>query len=193
MKREQSGGWLRPSMTTVYILGIYLIMNFVLRFTVDHWWPETAKHINFVIFVYLIYHFLRKPLLALIDSKIADVDELLTSTKTQVEEARTERQDAQAALDGISAEIEELLTRAKDLGEMEREALAEDGEERARNILEQAEVTIQGRECEIRQEIREEFAGRCVEAARARLAEKLTPEVQIALIRARISAVGRHA
>jgi len=191
-KQERSRGFFRRSMTVVYILGAYLIINFVLR-VVDHPYPETMKLVNFAIFVGLIYHFLRKPLLAIIDSKIADVDELLTSTEAQLEEARTEREGALRALDGIDDEIEELLARARGLGEMERDGLIDDGKERSRNIVEQAHVTLEGREREIRQEIRGEMAGRCVDLARSRILEKLTPEIQLALIRARMSAIGRRA
>ena len=192
MKQERSRGFLRRSMTVVYILGAYLIVNLVLR-VADHPYPETMKLVNFVIFVGLIYHFLRKPLFAIIDSKIADVDELLTSTKAQLEEARTEREDAQRAIDGIDDEMEELFGRARGLGETERDGLIDDGKERAGNIVEQAHVTLEGHEREIRQEIREEMAGRCVALARSRILEKLTPEIQLALIRARMSAIGRRA
>ncbi len=191
-KQERSKGFLRRSMTVVYILGAYLIINFVLR-VADHPYPETMKLVNFAIFVGLIYHFLRKPLLAIIDSKIADVDELLTSTKSQLEEARAEREDAQRAIDGVDDEIEQLFARARELGDMERDGLIDDGKERAGNIVAQAHVTLEGREREIRQEIREEMAGRCVDLARSRILEKLTPEIQLALIRARMSAIGRRA
>ncbi len=191
-KQERSRGFFRRSMTVVYILGAYLIVNFILR-VVDHPYSETMKLVNFVIFVGLIYYFLRKPLLAIIDSKIADVDELLTSTKSQLEEARKEREDAQRAIDGVDDEIEQVLARARELGEMERVALIDDGKERAGNIVAQAHVTLEGREREIRQEIREEMAGRCVDVARSRILEKLTPEIQLALIRARISTIGRRA
>jgi len=187
-KQERSKGLLRGSMIVVYIIGAYLIVNFILR-VADHPYPESMKFVNFVVFVGLIYHFLRKPLLAMIDSKIADVDELLTSTKAQLQEAKTERENAQLAIDGIGDEIEELLARMRGLGEIERDRLIDDGKERSHNIVEQAHVTLEGREREIRQEIREEMAGRCVDLARSSIIEKLTPEIQLALIKARMSAI----
>ena len=189
---ERSHGVFKRSMIVVYILGAYLIVNYVLKVS-DHAYSETWKLVNFGLFVGLIYYFLRKPLLAMLDSKIADVDELLNSTKSELEASRKEREAALRAIDGIEDEIEKLLTRARELGEMERDALIADGKERARNIVEQAHVTLEGRELEIRQGIREEMAGRCVDLARSQILKKLTPEIQLALIRARISAIGRRA
>ena len=185
-------GFFKPSMIVLIILCAYLIGNLALRFA-DHPYPETMKLINFGLFVGLIYYFLRKPLLAMLDAKIADVDELLKSTQSDLEASRTERDEARRALDGIDNEIENLLARAKERGELERTTLIDDGKKHGRNIVEQAAITLKGREREIRQEIREEISGRCIDLARSRIQKRLTPEVHLAVIRARISSIRSRA
>ncbi|MBN1593975.1 MAG: ATP synthase F0 subunit B [Candidatus Coatesbacteria bacterium] len=189
---KHSKGFFKRSMIVVYILAAYLIINYAIRLS-EQAYMETWKLANFIIFVGLLYWKLRKPLIGMIDSKIADVDEALQSTEAELQEAKTELADARSTLDGLDAEIESLIARARELGEGERDGLIDDGRERARNIVEQAYVTLQGREREIKQEIREELAERCVQLARSRIAEKLTPELHISLIRSRIPSIRRSA
>ena len=190
-KDRRSRRLLRPSMIVVYILGAYLIVNYVLRVG-GHVYPETMKLVNFGVFVYLIYHFLRKPLLDMIDAKIADVDELLKTTESQLAEARSEHEEAQRLLSGLEADIERIGARSRELGQVEREALIEDGRERAASIISQASVALKGREREIRREIVREVAQRCVDVAGARISQRLTPDLHLALVRSRISAIGRR-
>lgn len=190
-KDRRSRRLLRPSMIVVYILGAYLIVNYVLRVG-GHVYPETMKLVNFGVFVYLIYHFLRKPLLDMIDAKIADVDELLKTTESQLAEARSEHEEAQRLLSGLEADIEKIGVRSRELGQVEREALIEDGRERAASIISQASVALKGREREIRREIVREVAQRCVDVAGAKISQRLTPELHLALVRSRISAIGRR-
>jgi len=190
-KDRRSRRLLRPSMIVVYILGAYLIVNYVLRVG-GHVYPETMKLVNFGVFVYLIYHFLRKPLLDMIDAKIADVDELLKTTESQLAEARSEHEEAQRLLSGLEADIEKIGVRSRELGQVEREALIEDGRERAASIISQASVALKGREREIRREIVREVAQRCVDVAGAKISQRLTPDLHLALVRSRISAIGRR-
>jgi len=190
-KDRRSRRLLRPSMIVVYILGAYLIVNYVLRVG-GHVYPETMKLVNFGVFVYLIYHFLRKPLLDMIDAKIADVDELLKTTESQLAEARSEHEEAQRLLSGLEADIEKIGVRSRELGQVEREALIVDGRERAASIISQASVALKGREREIRREIVREVAQRCVDVAGARISQRLTPDLHLALVRSRISAIGRR-
>ncbi len=182
---------LRPFMVIVCILGAYLIANYAFRAS-GHVYPETMKLVNFGLFVYLIYHFLRKPLVAMIDSKIADACELLKTTKSQLAEAKSDHQEAQRLLSGLEDEVEKLGARAKELGEAERDALIADGKERAGSIINQASVTLEGREREIRRGIFEEVAQRCVDVAGARISQRLTPDLHLALVKSRISAIGRR-
>ena len=190
-KDRRSRRLLRPSMIVVYILGAYLIVNYVLRVG-GHVYPETMKLVNFGVFVYLIYHFLRKPLLDMIDAKIADVDELLKTTESQLAEARSEHEEAQRLLSGLEADIAKIGARSRELGQVEREALIEDGRERAASIISQASVALKGREREIRREIVREVAQRCVDVAGAKISQRLTPDLHLALVRSRISAIGRR-
>ena len=190
-KDRRSRRLLRPSMIVVYILGAYLIVNYVLRVG-GHVYPETMKLVNFGVFVYLIYHFLRKPLLDMIDAKIADVDELLKTTESQLAEARSEHEEAQRLLSGLEADIEKIGVRSRELGQVEREALIVDGRERAASIISQASVALKGREREIRREIVREVAQRCVDVAGAKISQRLTPDLHLALVRSRISAIGRR-
>jgi len=178
-------------MIVVYILGAYLIVNYVLRVG-GHVYPETMKLVNFGVFVYLIYHFLRKPLLDMIDAKIADVDELLKTTESQLAEARSEHEEAQRLLSGLEADIAKIGARSRELGQVEREALIMDGRERAASIISQASVALKGREREIRREIVREVAQRCVDVAGAKISQRLTPDLHLALVRSRISAIGRR-
>ena len=190
-KDRRSRRLLRPSMAIVYILGAYLIVNYALRVS-GHAYPETMKLVNFGLFAYLIYRFLRKPLLAMIDSKVEDACELLKTTEAQLAEAKGDHQEAQRLLSGLDDEAAKLSARAKELGEVERSALIADGKERAGSIIDQASVTLKGREREIRQEVFEEVAQRCVDVAGARISERLTPALHLALARSRILAIGRR-
>lgn len=181
----------RRPMIVVYILALYLVVNFAMRVSAQPY-PETMKLVNFLVFALVIYRLLKKPLLEMIDSKIRDVDELVKRTGSELSAAIVQHKEAQQLIAGLEEEVSGLLTRAKQQGEIEREMIIEDGKRRARNILQQGQVTLEGRQSAINQEMHEQIARRCVEKARAKIASTLSPKMHLAIIRSRISKVGRR-
>lgn len=189
--KKKTGLFAKPWLAPLFILCGYVIVNYVLRVS-SHPWAETLKLVNFAVFAYLLYRVLRKPLVGAIDSKIADVDELLRTTESELAEATAEHERMRSLLDSADAETSRILTKSKQLGIEEQETLVEDGRRRANNVLQQGKITVEGREREVRQTIREEIAKRCVGKARDMIGSKLTPEKQLVLIRSKISRIGRR-
>jgi len=178
-------------MIILYILAAYLLVNFAMR-VAAHPYPETMKLVNFIAFVVVLYRLLKKPLLSAIDKKISDIEELLNETKASLEAAKQKHKEASARLAGADEEVSKLLARARELGQIEKELLIENGEKRAERIVQEAHRTLEGRFREAKLAVQKEIAARCVKRSREKIAQMLNAEMHLALIRSRIASIGER-
>ncbi|MBN2208246.1 MAG: ATP synthase F0 subunit B [Candidatus Coatesbacteria bacterium] len=183
---------LRTPMILAYVLCAYLIVNFIIKVPADPW-AESWRLINFAAFAYLLYRIVRKPLLQAIDSKIKELDELFKHSESALAKVQKDHEKAVKLLGGVDQDGAKIIEKARNQGEAEKEDLIADGARRARSIVEQAKVTLEGMERAMYQKVHEEMVRRCIARARERLDQRLTPEAHLALIRSRIPKVRRVA
>jgi len=181
----------RPSLIVLYVMGAYLLVNFVIRASKNPY-PEAMKLFNFVIFAGLLYFLLRKPLSSIIGAKIAELDRNLRESLSQLEDLRIKHVEASQLVAGMEGEASEIIARVTEQGESERARLIADGTKRAEAIIAQATVALESSERRSRQTVQQEIVRRAIERARLKIRNDLTPAMHLAIIRSRISMVGKR-
>ncbi len=95
------------------------------------WFTVGAQALNFLILVWLLKHFLYKPILAAIDAREKRVAAELADADKKKAEAKTERDDLQAKSDAFDRERAALLTKATNAAKAERQRLLDEAREAA--------------------------------------------------------------
>ncbi len=99
--------------------------------------------IDFIVYVGLLWYFLRKPVAAFVTARreqiMADMDE----AKRMREEAEAQLKDYQSRLDNLEAEIAQLLEDARKAGEDERQKLLVEANKAAQRVRDDAKARLE--------------------------------------------------
>ena len=106
------------------------------------WWTLALQTVNFTVLVWLLHRFLYKPVLRLVETRKAEVQQQYADAKAAVEKANAELAAVEAGRAGIAAEREAALkAAATQTREMIAAARAQ-GEHEAQVLLESARKTL---------------------------------------------------
>lgn len=153
-------------------------------------WKEWLwKIINFGILVFILVKFAGKPLRDFLKQRT----ELIEKTMRDANAARQAAEQALAAIEDKlrlkDKEIEDILDRSRNSAKLEQELLISQGEQMKKRILEQARNSIDYELRLAKEALKAEAAEAAVGLAEKKIKERLTGEVQAALIEKSINLV----
>ena len=133
--------------TAIYCLVIALLLLFanpfvgLIAMTID-WWTLALQTINVLVLVWLLQHFLYRPVLAAVDRRRAAVKQVQAEAEEARQAAQKERDSLAAERAGIEAERDDVLAKAKAVADEERKRIADAGRTEADRAMAQATAAI---------------------------------------------------
>src|ERR1700691_3995140 len=106
------------------------------------WFTVIAQAGNFLILVWLLKHFLYKPVLAAIDAREAKIAATLKEADAKKAEAQVERDNFKTQNDVLEANRAELLRKAADEANAERQRLLDGARQDAAALRSKPEATL---------------------------------------------------
>ncbi len=154
-------------------------------------WKEYMwKIINFLVLVLILFKFGKKPLQNFLKQRSETIAKTLQEAKAAREAAEKALREVEERLRTKDAEIEAILSAAKRSGELERNAIIEEGLKLKEKILEQAKSNIEFELKNAKKVIKAEAVELAMELAEKKLKEKLTIDDQERLLEDSLVKIG---
>lgn len=154
-------------------------------------WKEYMwKIINFLVLVFILFKFGKKPLQNFLKQRSETIAKTLQEAKAAREAAEKALREVEERLRTKDAEIEAILSAAKRSGEQERNAIIEEGSKLKEKILEQAKSNIEFELKNAKKVIKAEAVELAMELAEKKLREKLTKDEQEKLLEDSLVKIG---
>lgn len=128
---------------------------------------------NLALFLWLLWHFIAPPVLGLLEERAKTIGDSLKQAAQQKLEANEMKASLEARIDELRGEMDEIVARAKQDGETERQEILAQAERDRDRLLEQAEAEIKLRVAQAQAELTAYTAQLAAELAR----EKLTASI----------------
>jgi F-type H+-transporting ATPase subunit b len=142
------------------------------------WFTVGAQVINFVILVWLLKHFLYKPILTAIDAREKRIADELASANAKKAEAEKEQADFQAKNKAFDEQRAALLTKATDDAKAERERLLGEARKDADAQRANQESALQNDQRRLGTEITRMASVQVLEVARKALSDLATASLE---------------
>jgi F-type H+-transporting ATPase subunit b len=117
------------------------------------WFTVAAQAINFLILVWLLKRFLYKPVLSAIDAREAKIAAELKDAVAKKAEAQAERDDFRTRTETLERQRTELLSKARDEANAERQRLLGTARREADALRSKLNDTVKGERRELNREI----------------------------------------
>lgn len=154
-------------------------------------WKEYMwKIINFLVLVFILFKFGKKPLQNFLQQRSETIAKTLQEARAAREAAEKALREVEERLRTKDAEIEAILSAAKRSGELERNAIIEEGLKLKEKILEQAKSNIEFELKNAKKVIKAEAVELAMELAEKKLKEKLTIDDQERLLEDSLVKIG---
>ncbi len=150
------------------------------------------RFINFALLIIILFVAIRKS--GLKDSLAGRIDEIkqrLEDLRKEKEEAEAKYQDIEKKLRDFEAKKKEIIEQFQNEGQAEKERIIVEANERAKQIVEQAELTIQQEMQSAKDRLRREVMQLAATQAQEIIAKEMTDEDQDRLISEFIERVGK--
>jgi F-type H+-transporting ATPase subunit b len=150
------------------------------------------RFINFALLIIILFVAIRKS--GLKDSLTGRIDEIkqrLEDLRKEKEEAETKYQDIEKELKDFEAKKKEIIEQFQNEGQAEKERIIAEANERAKQIVEQAELTIQQEMQSAKDGLRKEVMELAAGKAQEIIAKEMTDEDQDRLVSEFIERVGK--
>jgi F-type H+-transporting ATPase subunit b len=118
------------------------------------WFTVIAQILNFLILVWLLKHFLYKPILNAIDAREKKVADELASADEKEAEAQKEKEEFKRKNDEFEQQRNDLLNKAKEEAKAERQRLFEEVRKEASDMKTKQQEALRNEEQHLSQEIR---------------------------------------
>lgn len=151
---------------------------------------EFWKFLNLAIFIAVLVHFLRKPLGEKFKQKRDQIRAEIIRAAREKEEAMARLTAAEARLAGLVSEREAILREAKAEADAEVARLIADAEAEIRKVRLQTENELMRLRQQTRSELRRFTAEESIRRAETKLRQRINPEIDAALIKSGIEAIG---
>ena len=135
------------------------------------WWTLGLQVVNFVILVWLLHHFLYRPVLGVIDARKEDVEETMREADQREQELERERDELEEARDRIEEERRERLAEAREQAHDERDDLLEEAEREADQLKREARQALEREREEATDQLEDRAAGLAVDLSARMLRE----------------------
>jgi len=150
-----------------------------------------GKAVNFLILFGGLAFVLRKPVVAMLAKRSADVQETLRLADASTADAAAKRAESEARLSGLEDEIRRMMGTAEAVAQREKERIAGLAAEEAQRLRRFTEQAIDEQVRSGLRELRAHAAEMATALARERIRKKLTPKDQAALIDRSIERLSR--
>ncbi len=140
------------------------------------------KAINFVLLVYLLNRFARKPIANMLSASAENTKKATEEAKAELEEAKTKLADYQSKLANLEKELEERRSNALAAIETEKQQLLADAESQVKNLEEQAQARIEQDIIKAKADIREFLVNESVKLAEETISKEIGSKEQKALL-----------
>ncbi len=150
------------------------------------------RFINFALLVIILFVAIRKS--GLKDSLAGRIDEIkqrLEDLRKEKEEAESRHQDIEKKLRDFEAKKKEIIEQFQNEGQAEKERIIAEANERAKQIVEQAELTIQQEMQSAKDRLKRDVMELAATQAQEIIAKEMTDEDQDRLVSEFIERVGK--
>ena len=150
------------------------------------------RFINFALLVIILFIVLRKvPIKEYFSSRIEGIKKELEDLKKQREAAERKARDLESKLKAFEGERKEILEQYKADGLAEKERILAEARERAKQILQQAEVSIQYEMQTAKEKLKQEVVALAAQRAEEIIAREMTDKDQDRLVNEFIEKLGK--
>jgi F-type H+-transporting ATPase subunit b len=155
-------------------------------------WDLLYRWINFALLVIILVVVLRKvPIKEYFVSRIEGIKKELEDLKKQREAAEGKARDLESKLKAFEGERKEILAQYRADGLAEKERILAEARDRAKQILEQAEVSIQYEMQTAKEKLKEEVVALAAQRAEEIVAREMTDKDQDRLVNEFIEKLGK--
>jgi len=150
------------------------------------------RFINFALLVIILFIVLRKvPLKEYFSSRIEGIKKELEDLKKQREAAERKAQELESKLKAFEGERKEILAQYRADGLAEKERVLAEARDRAKQILEQAEMSIQFEMQSAKEKLKQEVVALAAQRAEEIIAREMTDKDQDRLVDEFIEKLGK--
>lgn len=142
-----------------------------------------AKTTNFLILLFLLHKFAKKPIVKMLVSAAEKVKDSFDASKLELQEAEEKLVEYKTKIANLEKELEEKHLSALKSIEEEKKQIIEDARRKAEKIEKQAEYTIKQNLLKAKAEIREFMIDKSVQLAEETVAKQIGSKEQKALIK----------
>lgn len=129
------------------------------------WWTFALQVVNFLVLVWLLWHFLYRPVREVIEKRKQLADRAFAEAGKQKDEAEATRQRLEEDRAALAGERQDLLKNVHEELEAERRKIVEEAKKEAEKLLAAARDSIAEERAGALAEVREQAAGLAVELA----------------------------
>ncbi len=158
--------------------GDYLLSSFMSHEMRDF----LFKCLNFVILLYLLYKFARKPIANMLSSAARNTKDTMDSAELKLKEAEAKLAEYQQKLANLEKEMAEMRERSLAAIEDEKKRMIEDAEETAKKIEQQSQARIEQDVLKAKIAVRTFLVDESIRLAEQLIADKIGSQEQKALI-----------
>ena len=150
------------------------------------------RFINFALLVIILFVVLKKvPIKEFFSSRIEGIKKELEDLKKQKETAERKARDLESKLNAFAGERGEILAQYRADGLAEKERILAEAKERAKQILGQAEVSIQYEMQTAKEKLKQEVVALAAQRAEEIIAREMTDKDQDRLVNEFIEKLGK--
>ena len=150
------------------------------------------RFINFALLIIILFVAINKSgLKDWLTGRIEEIKQRLEDLSKEREEAETKYQDIEKRLRDFDGKKKEIIEQFQNEGQAEKERIIAEAHERAKQIVEQAELTIQQEMQSAKGRLRKEVMDLAAEKAQETIANEMTDEDQDRLVSEFIERVGK--
>ncbi len=150
------------------------------------------RFINFALLVIILFVAIKKSgLKDSLTGRIAEIKQRLEDLSKEKEEAETKYREIEKDLRDFDEKKKEIVEQFRNEGQAEKERIIAEAHERAKQILEQAELTIQQEMQSAKDRLRKQVMVLAAEKAKETIANEMTDEDQDRLVSEFIERVGK--
>jgi F-type H+-transporting ATPase subunit b len=150
------------------------------------------RFINFALLIIILFVAIKKSgLKDSLTGRIEEIKQRLEDLSKEKEEAETKYQDIEKRLRDFDGKKKEIVEQFQKEGQAEKERIIAEAHERAKQIVEQAELTIQQEMQSAKDRLRKEVMVLAADKAQETIAKEMTDEDQDRLVSEFIERVGK--
>lgn len=151
-----------------------------------------AQVVNFLILLFVLWRFLYRPILSLLDKRKKQIEEGLNLHQKAKEELENIQKDRKEILKQAQIEYEEMMRRAKEEAESRKNEIIMETEKRAKDLLKESQTKIMAHKEQMLKDLKQEVAEVVILTAQKVLQEKIDEKKDKELIEKAINHITQN-